>query len=170
MKKYASFRILLLAGFLFCNANSCDQADSTSVNTGDANAAPLVHVRKVIDGDTFILDDTKKGTHVRIIGLDCPESRQTKYEDVQPYGAEAKQYLIDLLDGQEVRLEYDVEPKDKYGRTLAYVYLSDGRFVNLMILENGWARLNTVPPNVAHVDEFTKAQSEARRGRKGMWN
>lgn len=137
--------------------------------TGPEAKEGYIIVRKVIDGDTFILDDTERGTHVRIIGLDAPESRKTRYEDVQPYGAEAKAFLIDLLEGKNVKLEYGVEPKDKYGRTLAYIFLEDGTFVNELILKEGFARISTYPPNVKYVEQFVAAQKEAREAHKGMW-
>lgn len=142
----------------------------SSCETADPPPEGFERVRKVIDGDTFIMDDTEKGTHVRLIGIDAPESRKTKYEDVQPFGAEAKEFATNLVEGKNVKLVYDVEPKDKYGRTLAYVYLEDGRMVNAIMLSEGLARLNTVPPNVAHVDEFKELQTKARESHKGMWS
>ncbi|MCD8540481.1 MAG: thermonuclease family protein, partial [Leadbetterella sp.] len=87
-------------------------------------------VKKVVDGDTFWLyDGSEKGLKVRLIGVDAPESRKTGNKDVGYYGKEAKTYLTNLLSGKNVRLEYDVTKTDRYGRTLAYVYLEDGTFV-----------------------------------------
>src|SRR5687768_13702435 len=84
-------------------------------------------VIRVVDGDTFWIDDgTEKGEKIRLIGVDAPETRRTSRKEVGYYGKESKQYLTDLLQDNEVRLEYDVDPSDRYGRTLAYVYLRDG--------------------------------------------
>ncbi|MCE7057573.1 thermonuclease family protein [Algoriphagus sp. AGSA1] len=59
---------------------------------------------------------------------------------------------------------------DRYGRTLAYVYLEDSTFLNAHLLEMGLARLATYPPNVRYVEDFTKVQEKARVNGKGLWN
>ncbi len=59
-------------------------------------------------------------------------------------------------------MEFDVQQFDKYGRILAYIYLEDGTFVNAWLVENGYAVVMTVPPNVKHQDLFLKLQREAR--------
>lgn len=127
-------------------------------------------VIKVSDGDTFWINKGEsKGTKVRLIGVDAPESRKTFKKEIGYYGKEAKAYLTDLLLGKNVRLEYDVDPSDRYGRTLAYVYLEDGTFVNAHLLENGYAMVMTIQPNVKHVDLFLKLQREARENNRGLW-
>lgn len=68
-----------------------------------------------------------------------------------------------------MRLELDVDQMDRYGRTLAYVYLEDGTFLNAKLVEEGYAVIMTVPPNVKYVDLFIKLQKEARENRKGLW-
>jgi len=68
-----------------------------------------------------------------------------------------------------VELEYDVTATDKYGRTLAYVYLPGGLMVNEQILRAGYAQLLTIPPNVKYVDRFTAAQKEAVAASRGLW-
>jgi len=73
------------------------------------------------------------------------------------------------VDGKTVRLEFDVQQFDKYGRTLAYVYLEDGTFVNAWLVENGFAQVMTVPPNVKHQEFFLKLQREAREAGRGLW-
>ena len=65
---------------------------------------------------------------------------------------------------RSVRLEFDVEQLDKYGRILAYIYPEDGTFVNAWLVENGYAMVMTIPPNVKHEGLFWKLQREARRG------
>jgi micrococcal nuclease len=74
------------------------------------------------------------------------------------------------LDGKLVRLEYDIDRFDQYKRTLAYVYLEDGTFVNADLVKNGYAMVMTVPPNVKYADEFVKLQREAREKGRGLWN
>lgn len=120
----------------------------------------------MIDGDTFTL---KNGEKVRLIGIDAPESRNTGRKKIGYYGREAKEHLKAYLTGKRVRLELDVAPKDRYQRTLAYVYLEDGTFLNAELLRQGYAMVYTVPPNVRHADEFVDLQREARENNRGLW-
>lgn len=127
-------------------------------------------VTKVVDGDTFWIDDgTEKGKKIRMIGVDAPETRRSARKEVGYYGVESKNYLAGLLKDKVVRLEYDVDRKDRYGRTLAYVYLKDGTFVNAALLRQGYAMVLTVPPNVRHAEAFVKYQAEARKKGRGLW-
>lgn len=127
-------------------------------------------VKKVVDGDTFWVEDgTNKGVKIRLIGIDAPESRKTFKKQIGYFGKEAKEYLTKLLTDKMIRLEYDVNQKDQYGRTLAYVYLQDGIFVNAELIKNGYAMVMTIPPNIKYADEFVKLQKEARENRRGIW-
>ena len=74
-----------------------------------------------------------------------------------------------MLSGKNVKLVCDVDSLDQYGRTLAYVYLEDGTFVNADLMRNGYAMLMTIPPNVKFADEFLKLQKEARENNRGLW-
>lgn len=139
-------------------------------HTRATSSAPLeTAVDHVIDGDTVALTD---GRHVRYIGIDTPETRRRIgdrwIEDPQPFSREAKALNQALVEGQPVRLEYDVQPRDKYGRTLAYVYVDD-LMVNEELLRQGYAKLLTIPPNVKYVDRFRAVMLEAREARRGVW-
>ena len=115
---------------------------------------------RVADGDTFSCRDGRK---VRLIGIDSPEREQP------PFGSEAQQALRHMLPtGSTVRLEYDVESTDQYGRLLAYVWLGS-TLVNEAMIRDGWAVLYTVPPNVKYAERLGRAQSEARAGGAGLW-
>ena len=139
----------------------------TSRNSG---AKTYYTVIKVVDGDTFWVDDgTEKGKKVRLIGVDAPESRRTGRKEVGYYGKESKIFLTQLLLGKDVRLEYDVDPTDRYGRSLAYVYLKDGTFVNAELVKKGYAMVLTVPPNVRFAEEFVRHQRSAREEQRGLW-
>lgn len=96
-------------------------------------------VARVIDGDTIVLAD---GTRVRYIGIDTPERGEVGYK-------EATEANRKLVEDKKVRLEYDVNRTDRYGRTLAYVYVN-GTFVNAWLLENGLAEVMTIKPNVKY--------------------
>ena len=74
-----------------------------------------------------------------------------------------------MLSGQRVKLVCDVDSLDPYGRTLAYVYLEDGTFINAELLKNGYAMVMTIPPNVKFADEFVRLQQDARINNKGLW-
>ena len=98
---------------------------------------------------------------VALLSCDAP--------DVQYYGKEAKVFLTNLILGKNVRLEFDVGKKDRYGRTLAYVYLEDGAFLNAELVKQGYAVIMTVPPNVKYADLFLQLQSKARDAKRGLW-
>jgi len=119
-------------------------------------------VVRVIDGDTI---EVAGGTRVRLIGVDTPETGAC-------FASDATRYAGELLPaGTRVRLVYDVQRLDQFGRTLAYVYkLSDGVFVNLAVARNGFAQQLTVPPNVAHAEEFRMAAASARTANLGLWS
>ncbi|MBI2069362.1 MAG: thermonuclease family protein [Elusimicrobia bacterium] len=116
-------------------------------------------VREAIDGDTIILSD---GTRVRYIGVDTPEKDR-------PYYQEATDFNRSMVAGRKIRLEYDIEKTDAYGRHLAYVYLKDGTFVNAELLKQGYAYVYTIPPNLKHTEQFVKFQRRAREEKAGLW-
>jgi micrococcal nuclease len=77
--------------------------------------------------------------------------------------------MIGLIGTSQVQLEFDVDSLDRYGRTLAYVFLPDGTFINKKMVEDGYAQVATYPPNVKYVDQFIKAERRARKKNKGLW-
>lgn len=126
-------------------------------------------IKKFVDGDTFWIDDgTSKGKKIRLIGVDTPETRHPK-KGVEYFGKEASNYVKNLLAFNKVRLEFDIEKKDRYGRLLAYVYLEDGTFLNANLVENGYAQVSTYPPNVKYADYFLKLERHARNNNLGLW-
>ena len=141
-------------------------------------------VLRVYDGDTFKCRlEGGKEVKVRLIGVDVPESSKNikAYRDAErakadiseiiELGKKAKEFTKSLLKkGTEVVLETDVQPTDKYGRILAYVYLPDGRMLNLVLIEEGYATVYTIPPNVKYADKFKEAQRKAVKLKKGLWS
>lgn len=121
-------------------------------------------VARVIDGDTIKLVN---GERVRYIGIDTPELHHPK-KLVEYLAKEAKEFNQKLVGGKVVRLEFDVEKRDKYGRLLAYVYVGN-TFVNARLLEEGYAQILTIPPNLKYADEFLKLQRKAREENRGLW-
>lgn len=127
-------------------------------------------VTRVVDGDTFWVDDgTEKGLKIRLIGVDAPEPRNTGTRSRGYFGTESTGYLKQMLTGKRVRLEFDVSRFDRYGRTLAYAYLDNGTFINAELVKNGYATVMTIPPNVKYADTFTELASKARKQKKGLW-
>ena len=111
-------------------------------------------VGKVVDGDTFIIMYRGQQTKVRLIGVDTPEAYNYKNVRQEPGGKEASAYTRSLIEGKQVTLEFDHVMYDKYGRLLAYVYLSDGRMLNALLVENGYAEPARYEPNVRYADYF----------------
>lgn len=127
-------------------------------------------VTRVVDGDTFWVDDgSEKGIKVRLTGVDAPESRNSRNKVKTAFGDEATEYLTGLINGKRVRLEYDIDTLDQYGRTLAFVYLEDGTFVNAVMVRNGYATVMTTPPNVRYADTFVELARKARKKNRGLW-
>jgi micrococcal nuclease len=126
---------------------------------------PLRTVERVVDGDTVVLDGKEK---FRLIGINTPETVDPR-RPVQKFGKEASARAKSLLEGKPVRVEYDAERKDRYGRTLGYLFLEDGTFVNLSLVEEGYATAYRYPPNVRYADRFREAERRAREGRRGLW-
>jgi len=154
---------------------------------------------KVLDGDTLQTIDGKK---IRLIGIDCPEMHESEklHADVRrtghdaamikAMGEEAQWFTQNWVLGQKVRLEYDKQKKDKYGRTLAYVYLPfprpallnspragyivniDGKkwyFLNATIVQSGYAVPMNIPPNDKHALVIKALYEQAREMRLGLW-
>ncbi len=106
---------------------------------------------------------------VRLTGVDAPETRNSRYKVKAAFGDESTRYLTGLIDGKRVRLEYDIDTLDQYGRTLAYVYLEDGTFVNASMVRNGYATVMTTPPNVKYAGTFVELSRKARKQKRGLW-
>ena len=126
-------------------------------------------VTRVVDGDTIHVRVDGEDETVRYIGVDTPETVKPN-TPVQCFGKKASAYNHRLVDGERVRLRFDAERRDRYGRLLAYVYRDkDGLFVNSALVGNGYATTLTIPPNVAHADDFRALERRAREAGKGLW-
>lgn len=121
-------------------------------------------VQRVIDGDTVVLSSI--GT-VRLIGVDTPETVDPR-KPVQSFGKEASAFTRTLTLGKQVRVEYDQERTDRYRRTLAYLYLQDGTFVNREIVRQGYGHAYLSYP-FRFMESFRAAEREAREARRGLW-
>ncbi len=158
------FKYCLLT-FIFALLFSCT---STTLDVGAKSPVTVVEVH---DGDTVsiktrtFLGISLSIERVRLIGIDAPEIKQ------EPWGTRAKRHLKRLINesGGVVYLELDIDRRDKYGRILAYLWDKNGRMLNQKMLEDGYALLYTVPPNVKYVDILKEAQQKARLNKTGIW-
>jgi micrococcal nuclease len=122
-------------------------------------------VTAVLDGDTVELDG---GERVRLLGVNAPEIAHRSHP-AEPGGPEAHRFLAGLLQGRRVRLEYGAGKRDPYGRTLAHLFDEHGGNINLSLLRAGHAHVSVHPPDFGHLDEYFRAEAEARRHRAGIW-
>ncbi|MEI7752277.1 MAG: thermonuclease family protein [Candidatus Omnitrophota bacterium] len=186
-------KILILAGLMFISS------PFSGFSKNDA-----LTVTRCIDGDTLKLSNGEK---VRLIGVDTPESKDNAKlrrdsrrtgqgaKEIIEMGKAAAEFTRRIVDGKQVRLDYDVQRRDKYGRLLAYVYIlvcnncdvlrtpeyeyldmtdPDGRnavciFLNATLLKAGYAQVMTVPPNVKYQESFVSLEKDARGRKWGLW-
>ena len=107
---------------------------------------------------------------MRYIGVDTPESVKPG-TPVECFAKRASAANARLVENERVRLVLDAEPRDRYGRLLAYVYRArDGLFVNAALVRRGYAVPLTIPPNVEHADELRRLAAKARENGRGLWS
>jgi micrococcal nuclease len=127
-----------------------------------------VIVTHVVDGDTIVVSRPDGGLEtVRLLGVDTPE---TVHPDrpVECFGPEASAFTKASLTGARLRLETDVEARDRYGRLLAYAWMGGERF-NDVLLRRGYGRLLVIAPNGRYARSMLRAQLAARAQHRGMW-
>jgi micrococcal nuclease len=124
---------------------------------------------RAVDGDTLEvrLDDGDVET-VRLIGVDTPETVKPD-TPVQCFGPQASAFEHRRTEGKRVRLLVGVEPRDFYGRLLAYVVV-DNRLLEVELLRRGLARTLTFHPNDRFAPRFEKLERIAAKRGKGLWN
>jgi micrococcal nuclease len=121
-------------------------------------------VTRAVDGDTIVLVNKDR---VRLIGVDTPELHHPR-KPVQYYAEESYRFTQKIVEGKTVRLEYDWQRRDRYGRLLAYVYLPDGTFLNAELIRQGYGHAFTKYP-FKYLDEFRRFEREARESGKRLW-
>lgn len=125
-------------------------------------------VIRVVDGDTLELEKDSVKYKVRLIGVNTPESVHIDKSKNTKEGKIASEFTKSKLEGKEVELEFDVNPYDKYGRLLAYVYI-DGVSFNEILLEEGYAKTMFIAPNVKYKELYRQIEEKARKEKKGIW-
>ena len=133
----------------------------------DAPSGPeTASVLRVIDGDTIEVTLRGETPSVRLLLVDTPEV----YGGEECYGPEASAYVSSLLpEGSELRLERDITDVDFFGRLLRYVYLADGRMLNELLVEGGYATVYRFPSDVRHEQRLRDAEDRAREAGAGLW-
>jgi micrococcal nuclease len=130
-------------------------------------------VARVSDGDTIVLvgissgayDGSTGGRKARLIGVDTPEV----FGQTECFGRKASEFTKRELGGKDVRVAYDIDRTDRFGRALVYVWLADGTFFNAALVSEGFASQLTVPPNVRYADLFLRLARDARENERGLW-
>lgn len=128
-------------------------------------------VTEVHDGDTVSIKVKSlagfplRTERVRLIGIDAPELKQ------EPWGRTAKRALKKMLAETDwvVRVEFDAAERDQHGRLLGYLWAKNGLLINERLLDEGYAVLYTIPPNVKYAERFVEAQRKAQLLKKGVW-
>lgn len=159
------FGLILCLSFLF---NHPVLAVSPSSCRGE-NFDDHVRIKDVIDGDTVILES---GEHIRLIGIDTPEIDHEGSAS-EPGAEAARNYLVQLLhhtDNNRYPISFGQEKYDRYGRTLAYLFLPDDSSIQALILLQGYATPLTMPPNLRYLDCYQKSADEAFKKQRGVWS
>ena len=157
----ATLAAIALAGCAGAGDEGLGGATARLSGPSDATEA---RVTRNTDGDTLWISEIGK---VRLIGVDTPEV----YGGVECYGREASAFTKrHLPPGRRVSYRLGTEPRDRYGRALAYVWLTDGRMFNAMLVEQGYAAPLTIPPNVDYAERFVAAARRAREAGHGLWS
>jgi micrococcal nuclease len=140
---------------------------ATCSSSGSESDGTRSRLSRVVDGDTIDVDIEGQIKRVRLILVDTPEV----HGRVECYGAEASAYVKSLVPiGAVMTLESDVSERDRYGRLLRYVYLSDGRMLNEVLVRDGYATLATYPPDLKYVERIRSAEQYARTSGLGLWS
>jgi micrococcal nuclease len=147
-----------------------------------ANANAPAKVVRVVDGDTLKVVLNGRIENVRLIGIDTPESKANKkakkdaarssqdIKTIVSLGKAATSFTKSIVKADDlVDIEQDVQPRDRYGRLLVYVYLKSGKMLNEEIIAAGFASVMTIPPNVRYQERFLRAYRTAREERRGLW-
>jgi endonuclease YncB( thermonuclease family) len=125
-------------------------------------------VKSVHDGDTVRLMDGRK---IRLIGINAPELARNKQPE-QALATDSRDRLKQLLSqaNNRVKLVYGKQRLDRYQRTLAHLFLPDGKNLQADLLQRGLATANTYPPNVAFTDCYVEVEQLARCQNAGIWS
>ena len=171
-----SAAVVVLTALQICQPACAEKAVESFLNSEKHYQS--AKVAKVISADTFVLETGEK---IQMIGLKAPEKPSKNKVNFDQYGIPIKEddpkttiedraynFAREILEGKQIRLEFDYEKKSQNFATLAYVFLPDATFVNAEVLRQGYARLNLLPPNKKYATILQEAYQEARREQRGV--
>ena len=153
MKKFSNLLLILfLFGFLFSITQD-------------------IKLLKIYDGDTILVSLNGKKEKIRFTGINTPEIAHPKFHKKSEYfGNKAKNHLKNILKKHKIsKLEFDVKKRDKYQRMLAYIFLENGKMLNELMVENGYAYTYNFPPNSKYKALFDTAETYAKNKHLGIW-
>jgi len=160
--------LLLLALGAWLLVQGCGSDGGPGSDDGPAAGSSVrARVVRVVDGDTIVARVDGEDEYVRYIGVDTPETVKPD-TPVQCFGPRSSDANHRLLEGRAVRLTFDGEVRDDYGRLLAYVHAGK-RFVNAELVRDGYARTLAIEPNTSHAGLFERLAAEAARDGRGLW-
>jgi len=140
----------------------------SSSPAANGSARHVAVVTRVVDGDTAHVRYHGRDVTVRFIGVDTPET-VAPGQPIECYGPQASAFTTQQLSGRRVRLEFDVDRIDVYGRTLAYLWMPDGSMFNETLVRRGYATVATYPPDTKYVGRFEAAERSAKSADRGLW-
>lgn len=143
----------------------CALLSDVTEQTEGIDGRPTGVVASITDGDTLRLIVDGDELRVRLTGVDTPELR-----DAECFAEEATNALAALAPvGSRIAFEYDDEPQDRYERELMYLFTADGTFINLELVEGGYARELHYSPNYRYRDQIEAAEADAQAAGVGLW-
>jgi micrococcal nuclease len=146
----------------------CSGTAARAPASGRPAGTDEVPVTKVTDGDTIHVTYQGQDERVRLIGIDTPEVPWYGGRG-ECFGVEAGLFARNRLSGRSVRLAFDHDRRDRYGRLLAYVYLGRELF-NLTLVRLGYARADPVPPDTRMAPQLAQSEAQARMAWRGLWS
>ena len=151
--------LIILVIILLFKSQPTPQATPPTPHLSTQNTLqPPYIITKVIDGDTVHIN----GESVRLICIDTPERGEEGY-------LEATEYLESLILNKEVILEEDITKRDKYDRLLYYIFTKDGRFVNEIMVKEGYAEAYPYYPDTRLCPQIQEAEKQAKITGKNIW-
>ena len=150
------------------NPKEKEQNNTVSEEVKSNSKIKDLSVKRVVDGDTVVLEKNGYEYKVRLIGVDTPESVHLDKNKNTKEGKIASDFTKERLTGKKVDIEFDVKPQDKYGRYLVYLYV-DGISYNEVVLEEGMARVMMISPNVKNKELYAQIEKRAKDKKIGIW-
>ena len=150
------------------NQKEKEQNNAVSEEVKSNSKIKDLSVKRVVDGDTVVLEKNGYEYKGRLIGVDTPESVHLDKNKNTKEGKIASDFTKERLTGKKVDIEFDVKPQDKYGRYLVYLYV-DGISYNEVLLEEGMARVMMISPNVKNKELYAQIEKRAKDKKIGIW-